>query len=143
MTGNPAPRLAELIAACSDPKGPYLIHGNDLNVADRQALQTQLAQLGFYIGTIDGKAAADEMALIAAIDQAFQFPGYFGKNWNAVDECLADLSWLSATGYLCLLLSNVELAKSNQRVYPLFLDVFQTAAASWQDNSIPFKLLLA
>src|SRR5437868_567642 len=31
---------------------------------------------------------------------ALQFPYYFGENWAAFDECLADLAWLPATGYL-------------------------------------------
>jgi RNAse (barnase) inhibitor barstar len=31
---------------------------------------------------------------------ALQFPLYFGKNWAALDECLADLDWLSSGGYV-------------------------------------------
>jgi RNAse (barnase) inhibitor barstar len=33
---------------------------------------------------------------------AFQFPLYFGKNWAALDECLADLEWMPSEGYVLL-----------------------------------------
>ena len=36
-----------------------------------------------------------------------QFPDYFGNNWNALDECLNDLSWLSATKFL-IVITNSE-----------------------------------
>ena len=44
----------------------------------------------------------DEMAA------AFQFPDYFGENWAALDECLADLSWLPAAGYVVLIRESSE-----------------------------------
>lgn len=31
---------------------------------------------------------------------AFQFPSYFGENWNALDECIHDLDWLSGDNYI-------------------------------------------
>lgn len=31
---------------------------------------------------------------------AFQFPYYYGENWDAFEECLNDLSWIPAKGYL-------------------------------------------
>jgi hypothetical protein len=32
--------------------------------------------------------------LLECLSRGLRFPDYFGKNWNALDECLADLSWL-------------------------------------------------
>jgi len=31
------------------------------------------------------------------------FPDYFGSNWDALDECLADLDWLDLPGYVLLI----------------------------------------
>jgi hypothetical protein len=41
---------------------------------------------GRKMRTVDG--VFDEMAA------ALQFPPYFGENWAAFDECLADMDWL-------------------------------------------------
>jgi RNAse (barnase) inhibitor barstar len=34
--------------------------------------------------------------LMRFLASSLTFPAYFGHNWDALDECLADLSWLSA-----------------------------------------------
>jgi hypothetical protein len=33
-------------------------------------------------------------ALLEALFVALRFPDYFGGNWDALDECIRDLSWL-------------------------------------------------
>ena len=33
-------------------------------------------------------------ALLDALSIALHFPRYFGGNWDALDECIRDLSWL-------------------------------------------------
>lgn len=35
--------------------------------------------------------------------RAFKFPHYFGHNFAALDECLTDLDWLLAPGYLTVI----------------------------------------
>lgn len=47
---------------------------------------------GQNMETMDG--FYDELAA------ALQFPLYFGRNWNALRECLVDLEWLPSNAYL-------------------------------------------
>jgi len=35
-------------------------------------------------------------ALLCELYQRLHFPDYFGNNWDALDECIRDLSWLPA-----------------------------------------------
>ena len=32
--------------------------------------------------------------LLGALSRGLRFPRYFGRNWDALDECLRDLAWL-------------------------------------------------
>ncbi|MBN1425603.1 barstar family protein, partial [Candidatus Fermentibacteria bacterium] len=52
---------------------------------------------------IDLGAANTGADLLAAFAAALHFPSYFGRNWDALYDCLADLSWRPACGYALLL----------------------------------------
>lgn len=39
----------------------------------------------------------DEAVLLDFYAAHLKFPDYFGKNWDALDECIRDLSWLQQT----------------------------------------------
>ena len=41
---------------------------------------------------------SDKQRLLEVIATELRFPKYFGFNWDALDECLADLSWLEKPG---------------------------------------------
>src|SRR5687767_14416178 len=35
-----------------------------------------------------------KQTLLAVLADKLRFPGYFGWNWDALEECLGDLAWL-------------------------------------------------
>ena len=48
--------------------------------------------------------------LLAEADAAvLQFPDYFGENYNALDDCITDLDWLLAEGYLFVIKNSASL----------------------------------
>ncbi len=53
-------------------------------------LMNQLMTYGFKLYTIDGTKVLDEESFFETVAQTFEFPAYFGKNWNAWDECFGD-----------------------------------------------------
>jgi hypothetical protein len=51
---------------------------------------------------VRGAKSGTSHALFDEFAAAWQFPPYFGENWDALDECLADLEWLRAEAYVLL-----------------------------------------
>jgi hypothetical protein len=83
---------------------------------------------GLDVVTIDaGTSVFDAMA--AALD----FPDWFGVNWDALEDCLSDLSWRKAEGHVLIL-----------RSYPagdelgVLTDVLRAAAEYWAGRGKPF-----
>ncbi|MGH9514843.1 MAG: barstar family protein [Terriglobales bacterium] len=76
---------------------------------------------------------------------AFQFPDYFGENWDALDECLADLEWLPAAGYV-LFVSNtvVALGEEPEKQFATFVSVLSGICEEWAraNTPKPFHVLL-
>lgn len=73
------------------------------------------------------------------LDTGLRLPDYFGMNWDALHECIRDLSWLPP-GQVVLAHADVPLAgdPSNQGVY---LSIITDAIAHWMN--VPDRDLLA
>lgn len=71
-----------------------------------------------------------EGALLDALSVALQFPDYFGGNWNALDECLRDLSWLPPGD---VMLSHQDLPLAGDRAsLSTYLSILHDAVESWK-----------
>lgn len=69
--------------------------------------------------------------LLAVFASAGRFPDYFGSNWDALLDCLLDLSWIGARNVI-IVHSDIPLqgAPSERRAY---LEILQTAATVWSE----------
>jgi hypothetical protein len=71
--------------------------------------------------------------LFSAMARALSFPDWFGANWDALEDCLSDLSWRSAAGHVLVL-----------RAYPqgdalgVLIDVLRATAEYWAGRKRPF-----
>ena len=65
-----------------------------------------------------------------AFSQALAFPDWFGRNWDALEDCLTDLSWREADGHVLLLEGGAD-----ER---MLLDVLGSAAQFWAGQGRPF-----
>lgn len=54
-------------------------------------LMEELSRAGLAPAAFDGGAIEDGPALLAALGEALAFPAYYGRNWDAAEECLRDL----------------------------------------------------
>jgi hypothetical protein len=51
-------------------------------------------EAGLTVRTVRGRKMRTVDGLFTEMAAALQFPYYFGENWPAFDECLADMDWL-------------------------------------------------
>lgn len=69
--------------------GVYSVSGNELATLLKNA-----EKLGISPVRIDLRGCSDKPGLLANIARALEFPEFFGHNWDALGDCLTDLSWL-------------------------------------------------
>ncbi len=76
--------------------------------------------------------------LLAVLDRGLGFPDYFGMNWDALHECINDLSWLPP-GQVVLAHADVPLVgdHSDQSTY---LSIISDAISRWMN--VPDRDLL-
>lgn len=87
------------------------------------------------VSRIDLAGAADKDALMERIARALEFPSWFGGNWDALEDCLTDLSWSKADGHVLLLEGAAELPADERGI---LVDILAAAAAWWIDRKRPF-----
>ncbi|WP_265338698.1 barstar family protein [Cellulomonas gilvus] len=51
-------------------------------------------EAGLTTRLVRGRKMRNVSTLFDEVSAALQFPYYFGENWGAFDECLADMDWL-------------------------------------------------
>ncbi|MET0191121.1 MAG: barstar family protein [Pseudonocardia sediminis] len=92
------------------------------------------------VGVVDG--APDRSALLTAIGRELRFPGYYGHNLDALDECLADLSWLPE-GPVELVWADADLLAADPATHETVLAILETAVDSTASGPRPLHVVLA
>ncbi|MFT4173780.1 MAG: barstar family protein [Rhodocyclaceae bacterium] len=98
--------------------------------------------LGYNAYRIDLGLATDKHSLLSLFARSLHFPDWFGDNWDAAAECLTDLSWEEADGYMLILQRVEALRKFDARTLDTFYDVLREAADVWRQDGTPFWVLI-
>ncbi|TDC84015.1 hypothetical protein E1193_07015 [Micromonospora sp. KC606] len=80
---------------------------------------------------------------------ALLFPSYFGWNWAALSDCLTDLHWLPADGYLVIVENAPRLLPDSTHDQHTLFRILARAVHHWaspldqpEGKIVPFKVLL-
>lgn len=117
--------------------GPYLAP------KDLHALGQAAKKAGLKLVHIDLSGVHDKQHLLDAVAAAFQFPDWFGGNWDALEDCLTDLSWNKAGGYVALFEHAAGLAKHAPHELATAVEIFESVAEYWDEQDKPFWTLFA
>ncbi len=133
------PLAKQVIAECQDLQSPAVVEVDPLIFQWPETVQA-LESLGYFVPQIEDALIATKNDLLKALDEACDFPDYFGFNWDALLDCLSDFHWHPAKGYILVFENPKGL---NQGDLKLFLEVAQEANRRWASRGIPFKLLVS
>ncbi len=97
---------------------------------------------GWRCFALNGDTINNKNSFLAACASALHFPDYFGRNWDAFEECLNDLSWVTAKGYVVLYDNAENFARNAPEEWDVAFDILGDAVGNWQKNGIPFVVLM-
>jgi RNAse (barnase) inhibitor barstar len=108
-------------------------------VIDLQAEAAELGQHFLYAHCADALTKQQVLAIIA---NAFYFPRHFGKNFDALADCLTDLTYQAGPqpGFLVVVEQLPNTLKFDKEARETLLDVFRDAADFWADKQIAFRM---
>jgi len=106
------------------------------------ALEKLGRSLGWQVVRVELAGCLDKQCLLERVAAALQFPDWFGHNWDAFFDCLADLGWRSGAGYLLLLEHVGDLRDTSPEAFDTAVLILRDAAETWDRRGVPFRAFL-
>jgi RNAse (barnase) inhibitor barstar len=146
MTLKSTPALTTYLQSTKAPWTSLL-----LIAADQRAESFVRLPTGLAVKIIKGRHCKTPTTLFAEFARALEFPDYFGHNWDALEECLTDLEWLPAKGYVLLITEAAHVLSNDETEYETFLEILRDAGEAWgkgqagmgAQRATPFHVLFA
>jgi len=120
---TPGPPWAYMVRCVESQVDWFALHGSERHFEG-------------VIRIIRGERCSNVRQLLQEWAAALQFPYYFGHNWDAFEECLADLSWLPAPAYVLFVTRVNDLLELDPQAFKLFADILKKVASEWQGRHL-------
>ncbi|WP_061534065.1 barstar family protein [Collimonas arenae] len=105
-------------------------------------LQAEAAHLGQHFLYAYCAEATTKQQVLANIAQAFHFPRHFGKNFDALKDCLTDLAYKAGPqpGFIVVIEQLPNTPKFDREAREILLDVFRDSADFWAGKKVAFRV---
>ncbi len=132
--------MKKLSEVLKDPQasGVYLLQEAD----PAETLKELANERGLAFFHIEGQHINDEDQFLKQAALILSFPAYFGNNWDAFADCLADMSWHEADGFVILYDHFDAFAKHSPSEFETAMDIFKESAEFWRNQSKALLVLL-
>ena len=108
-----------------------------------KAIQAAAKRAGFAFFHVEGKNIARKEQLLNHVATALHFPKHFGNNWDALEECLTDLEWIDADGYVLYYDHIDALMEAHPDQFETLVEIVRDAVASWKEDGTAMVVLLS
>lgn len=132
------PRLSAVLSG-TRPPGVYRWRSR----AHIGPVRRELTAAGWTLHVLDGRTVTGRDALLDRLADELAFPAWFGRNFDALADCLGDLSWLPGVGHVLVWDQWGTLAAADPKAWRqacLTLDVAITARVD--SGLVPLYALL-
>ena len=92
---------------------------------------------------IEGKNITRKEQLLNAVATALHFPADFGHNWDALEECLTDMEWADADGYVIFYDHIDGLLAAHPDQFETLVEICRDAVASWKEDDKAMLVLMS
>ena len=90
---------------------------------------------GLDFARVGMQGVSGKPALMKALRARLRLPAWFGENWDALEDCLTDLSWREAEGHVIAFEACETLPREDLDV---LIQVLDAAADFWRGRGKPF-----
>ncbi|HWX67484.1 MAG TPA: barstar family protein [Rhodanobacter sp.] len=118
--------------------GVYFVGVNDLDRLARAAARDEL-----HVCRTDLAGCHDKDELLQRLAVTLQLPVTFGHNWDALADCLRDLGWIPAWGYVLLFEHTDDLRHAAEADFNILLGILDDATTFGNDNDMPWFAFLS
>ena len=113
-----------------------------VDARDREAMAAAATSLDMALVAIDLTECREKAVALDRFAKALRFPGWFGGNWDALADCLGDLSWWPADGYVLLLDHADDWRDAARADFDIAIDILNATASAWAQQRKPFWALM-
>lgn len=102
------------------------------------AFESAVRALGFALARADLTGCRDKDEFLRRVGVALRFPSWFGHNWDALADCVSDMSWMPAEGYVLILDGADSFRAAAEHGFLTALEILDEAAGTWAADDVPF-----
>lgn len=106
-----------------------------------EELEAAAAALGQHFLYVNLSTAQNKQDVVDLIGEQFFLPAHYGKNFDAVYDCLTDPVYKSGPqlGFVVVLEHIPTTAKFDKEIREQLIDSFREISEYWSDRKIPFR----
>jgi len=90
-----------------------------------------------------GRSIRNKTDFFNTAKKVMRLPDYFGDNWDAFEECINDLSWLPAEGYIFVYDNTSVFFSKHPDDADTLLSILNDIHENRKHGDIPFEVVLA
>lgn len=109
-----------------------------LSPALADGLESAADALGRHFVSLSLGDAADKEEILTQFARALDMPRWFGANWDALYDCLTDLSWLPDGAFTVAISGAVPDPETRETLRQILEDACQ----AWQQDGKPFHVFV-